>query len=97
MVTLALLSKVSDLLGIDVDLEPLRSASNAFEEEVAKAVGNDPELSSYVQRLEEEYDKQEMDRFHPQPDIPSADVLVQDLEEFLRKKQEQDKLGGEPQ
>ena len=95
-VTLALVTKLSQLLDLQISLEPLKAAVAAFDEEVAKAVEKDPEMASYVRRLEEEYDKQETERAQIPEEMPSAEALVKDLEEFLRKKQDEDQGESKP-
>ena len=81
----ALLAKLRSLVEVDVDLEELRLAGEAFESEVTKAISNDVDVSSYVQRLEERYDAA-----NPLTDeIPSPDAMVQELEEYLKRSQRQ--------
>jgi predicted ATP-grasp superfamily ATP-dependent carboligase len=49
--SLALIEKVSDFVGLRVDLEPLRGAAAECEERVSAMVAADPELSEYVRQL----------------------------------------------
>ena len=48
---LALLQKLSQLLEIDIDEEPMRLEAAEFEERVSKVVAADAELADYVRRL----------------------------------------------
>lgn len=50
--------KLGRILGISVDLDKLREASNAWELEVSEAVEKDEELAQTVRKLEEEYDNE---------------------------------------
>ena len=49
--SLALIEKLSEFVGLRVDLEPLRSAAAECEERVSAMVAADPELSEYVRQL----------------------------------------------
>jgi predicted ATP-grasp superfamily ATP-dependent carboligase len=48
---LALLERLSTLIGLRLDLEPLRGDAVSFEEKVSALVAEDPELGDYVRRL----------------------------------------------
>ena len=48
---LALLERLTALIGLRLDLEPLRGEAARFEEKVAALVAEDPELGAYVRRL----------------------------------------------
>jgi len=49
--SLALIEKLSEFVGLRVDLEPLRRAAAECEERVSAMVAGDPELSEYVRQL----------------------------------------------
>ncbi len=49
--SLALIEKLSEFVGLRVDLEPLRSAAAECEERVSAMVAADPELTEYVRQL----------------------------------------------
>ena len=76
----ALLIKLRGLVDIEVDLEELRQAGEAYQVEVTKAVGHEAKVNAYVERLEQRYDA----THSPSGEIPSPDALVQDLEDFLK-------------
>jgi proteasome assembly chaperone (PAC2) family protein len=48
---LALVQKLTALLGIKIDEEPLRRQAAAFEQRISNLVAADPELSEYVRQL----------------------------------------------
>ena len=48
---LALLERALPFLGIELDLEPLRSSARECEERISAMVSSDPELSEYVREL----------------------------------------------
>jgi hypothetical protein len=48
---LALLERALPFLGIELDLEPLRSSARECEERISAMVSGDPELSEYVREL----------------------------------------------
>ena len=78
---LALLDKLSGLLGMEVDTADLESTAETYQEQVSVAVSQDSDLSSYVRMLEERFDSQ-VDQ-GPR-NLPSGDELAQELEGFLR-------------
>ncbi|MDQ3437488.1 MAG: PAC2 family protein, partial [Actinomycetota bacterium] len=55
---LALLDKLSGLLGMEVDTAELESTAETYQEQVSVAVSQDSDLSSYVRMLEERFDSQ---------------------------------------
>jgi proteasome assembly chaperone (PAC2) family protein len=79
--TLALLEKLSGLLGMEVDTTELESTAETYQDQVSVAVSQDSDLTSYVKMLEERYDSQ-LDE-GPR-NLPSGDELAQELEGFLR-------------
>lgn len=54
--TRALLDRLSDLLDLGLDLTDLDIASSAWERSVSEVVAGDPDVSSYVERLEHRFD-----------------------------------------
>ena len=79
---LALLDKLSGLLGMEVNTADLESSAETYQEQVSVAVSQDSDLSSYVRMLEERFDSQ-VDQ-GPR-NLPSGDELAQELEGFLRE------------
>jgi predicted ATP-grasp superfamily ATP-dependent carboligase len=75
---LALVTKLEELLPLELDTDSLKEASETFDATVAEIVEDDPELVGYVKRLEEEADRDD-----ELADLP-ADELVAEVERFLR-------------
>ena len=82
----ALVDRLSDVLGADVDTAELDEAAEAYAQQVSEAVAADEETSAYVQDLERRVDELE------ESDIPSGDALAAELTRFLR---EQDQNRGD--
>ena len=55
-------------------------AGNTYQEEVDKVIAKQPDVSSYVRRLERRYDEART----ATEEIPSSETMVQELENFLR-------------
>jgi proteasome assembly chaperone (PAC2) family protein len=79
---LALLDKLSGLLGMEVDTADLESTADTYQEQVSVAVSQDSDLSSYVRMLEERFDTQ---ADQGPRKLPSGDDLARELEGFLRE------------
>ena len=73
---LALLDKLSGLLGMDVDTADLESTADTYQEQVSVAVSQDSDLSSYVRMLEERFDSQ---ADQGPRNLPSGDELAKEL------------------
>lgn len=86
-VSRALLTRLRSLIDVDVDLEELRLAGEAYQEEVNKVIAKQPDVSSYVTRLEQRYDAAESNQ--PSEEIPSPDTMVRELEDFLRSQRQE--------
>jgi proteasome assembly chaperone (PAC2) family protein len=76
---LALITKLEELLPLTLDTEVLTDASETFDATVAEIVAEDPDLIGYVERLEEEADREENDLAGLPPE-----QLVAEVERFLR-------------
>ncbi|MBO0782382.1 MAG: PAC2 family protein [Ktedonobacteraceae bacterium] len=100
-VTAALLTYVNTYLSLDLDLHEIQADAVHFEEQINRLVAKDPEASAYVRKLEEqlEADEEEEDEDElddkADPDsvlssgpLPSADLLIRDVEELLRLQRE---------
>ena len=82
-VSYTLLQVLVRLLDLSIDLQEVEKAAATFDIEVAKAVTKDEQISSYVAKLEGQYDEAMAASGIPDP----ADV-VRDLEQFLRFEQQ---------
>lgn len=100
-VTLALLQRLAGLLDLSVPLGGLEEMSRHFDQQVADAIANNPQIASYVQQLEgrEQVKPSTEQRNAPidppggtpsaTPDLPSGRALVEDIEDFLRRQRGQ--------
>ncbi len=84
---LALLEKLSTLVGTSVDTSDLEHTAETYQEQVSVAVSQDSDLSSYVQMLEERFDSQANQGAR---DLPTGDDLAQELEGFLREQRREE-------
>jgi proteasome assembly chaperone (PAC2) family protein len=84
---LALLDKLSTLLGTSVDSSDLEHTAETYKEQVSVAVSQDSDLSSYVHMLEERFDSQANQGAR---DLPTGDDLAQELEGFLREQRREE-------
>ena len=84
---LALLDKLSTLLGTSVDTSDLKHTAETYQEQVSVAVSQDSDLSSYVQMLEDRFDSQANQGAR---DLPTGDDLAQELEGFLREQRREE-------
>ena len=85
-VSQALLTRLRNLVDVEVDLEELRLAGEAYQDEVNKIISKQPDVSSYVSRLEQRYD--DAHAYKPNDEIPSPDAMVRELEDFLRSQRQ---------
>jgi len=90
----ALLKRVVAILNLPLDLEDFREVAESFDLQVAEAVAKNPELQQYVKQLEQSMEKalEAADE-----EMPSPQAIVQDLEEYLRRKGKERKNGEEKQ
>lgn len=87
--TAAILERLDSLFGLSLDLRDLHSAAQRFEAEVSEAVAGDEDAAAYVRQLEERSDAEpEATPEPPSQPLPSGDVVVRELEEFLRRQRE---------
>ncbi|HZS31312.1 MAG TPA: PAC2 family protein [Gaiellaceae bacterium] len=90
---LALCRRFGELLGVDIDLAELETASEEYSEQVTEAVASDAETASYVEELERRVDLMEAAE-----DLPSGDSLAAELTRFLREREQNgdDESAGGP-
>jgi hypothetical protein len=67
-----------------VDATDLEESAESYERQVNAAVASDPEVKSFVERLEQTIDELEPDVTPEQ--IPSADAIARDFQRFLRQR-----------
>jgi len=83
----ALVDRLADLLGADVDTAELAEAAESYAQQVSEAVATDEETAAYVQELE-----RRVDELAQEGELPSGDALAAELTRFLR---EQDRRRGD--
>ena len=76
----ALIERLKNLVKLDLDMSELGLAGEAFQEEVSKAIANQPDVKSYVSRLETQYDESVTES----EEIPTGTDMVHEKEQFLR-------------
>jgi proteasome assembly chaperone (PAC2) family protein len=80
---LALCRRFGELLGVEIDVAELETASEEYSEQVTEAVSSDSETASYVEELERRVDMME-----EAEDLPSGESLAAELTRFLREREE---------
>jgi len=73
---LALLTRLSEMIGTPPASSELERAASEYALRVASAISDDPDIAGYVQQLEEAADA---------ADPPSGDELAADFERYLRE------------
>ena len=86
----ALLEKLEDLTGITLSYDQLTRDYERFERQVGQAVQENDELRSYVQQLEEAAGATPESGEAPPSELPPADTLIEQLEDFLRDHRSED-------
>ena len=86
--TLVLLKSLSSMLAVEVPLGRMVRASAAFEAQLTEATSKNNEVSDYVKTLEERVDAEAAREEIPE-DLPAPEMVVQDIEEFLRRSSQQ--------
>jgi len=82
---LALVRRLGELLGVDIELDELEHASEEYSEQVSEAVSTDAETASYVEELE-----RRVDMLEAAEELPSGETLAAELTRFLREREEED-------
>src|SRR5471032_1696014 len=81
----ALVERLSELLGADVDTAELDEAADSYALQVSDAVASDEETLAYVQELE-----RRVDELAEEADLPSGDAIAAELTRFLRDRENGD-------
>lgn len=88
-VALGMLRQLDKGLELSLDLSRVERQAVRFETQVNQAVADNSEITTYVRKLEEEQGlvgvEEPATAATPHEDLPSSDVLLQDLEEYLRR------------
>ncbi len=80
----ALLRVVSDMTGLRMDYEPLEQGIQRFNMQLEEALRENTDLRDYVERLEAATAMPEPE-IRQESELPSADALIADLEDFFRQ------------
>lgn len=83
--TLALLTKLEDVLNTPLDSGDLLEAAATWESQVSELVADDPDISGYIAALESRRDEE-----MPQP---SGDLIAAEFERYLRRRDRRDRRG----
>jgi proteasome assembly chaperone (PAC2) family protein len=81
---LALIRSFEGVAGVAVEARDLEESAEDYERQVSAAVASDPEVKSFVERLEQTLDDAQPDM--PPERIPSADSIARDFQRFLRQR-----------
>jgi proteasome assembly chaperone (PAC2) family protein len=85
----ALLTVVTRVLDLGLDVAHFDAAVRRFRTRCDQAVARDPAVQSHVRQLERDYDATSgMEQPAPQEDAPHSTPLIQEVEEFLREERE---------
>ena len=76
----ALVDRLADLLGADVDTAELAEAAESYAQQVSEAVATDEETAAYVQELE-----RRVDELAHEGELPSGDAIAAELTRYLRE------------
>ena len=83
--TLALLQRVADLCGLELDLRRLERTADAWREKVDEVTAADEDVRGYVETLEERYDAEQGSDDSWGANLPTGDELATEVERFLRE------------
>ncbi len=88
-VSRALLTAVTRLLDLELDVSPFEAAVQAFRTQCDQAVAQDAAVQAYVRQLEQDYDTtgDEAPR-PPRDDDFNSEQLMHELEDFLRQERD---------
>ncbi|HEX8742715.1 MAG TPA: PAC2 family protein [Thermoleophilaceae bacterium] len=81
---LALIRSFEGAAGVAVEARELEESAEDYERQVSAAVASDPDVKSFVERLEQSMDEAFDDL--PPARIPSADAIARDFQKFLRQR-----------
>jgi predicted ATP-grasp superfamily ATP-dependent carboligase len=85
---LALIRSFEGVARVAVDGSDLEQLAEDYERQVNAAVATDPDVKSFVERLERTID--EVTEESPPERIPSADAIARDFQRFLKQKGAED-------
>jgi proteasome assembly chaperone (PAC2) family protein len=89
---LALIRSFEGATNVAVEARELEESAEDYERQVNAAVASDPDVKSFVERLEQTMDEVAEDM--PPERIPSADAIARDFQRFLRQRGPETGSGG---
>ena len=81
---LALVRALTAFLDLHLDLSRLEQAAGFFQRQVDQAIARDRRATGYVRGLEQRASQDPARSDEPAPELPSAEDVIRDLEDFLR-------------
>jgi hypothetical protein len=88
-VSRALLTAVTRLLDLELDVSPFEAAMRAFRTQCDKAIAQDAAVQAYVRQLEQAYDAPGDKAPRPRRDDDfNPEQLMHELEDFLRQERD---------
>jgi hypothetical protein len=85
----ALLTVVTRVLDLGLDVAHFDAAVQRFRARCDQAVARDPAVQAHIRQLEQDYDATGGEAQHaPQADAPNSAQLIQEVEDFLREERE---------
>ena len=81
IVCLGLLGKLTELLGIEVDMDDLRNAGENLQEKLIRLLTDSDELRQYIHKLEAQYER---DGVVSEKLFSETERIVKEVEDFLR-------------
>ena len=87
MTCLALLTKLTGLLEIELDLHDMEAVAMQFNSKLNKLMSQNAELNLYIRTLEKQYKTKSKVSLG---NLESADKIIKEVEDFLKKER-----GGE--
>jgi proteasome assembly chaperone (PAC2) family protein len=88
-VSQALLTALTRLLDVELDVSPFEAAMQAFRTQCDQAVEQDAATQAYVRQLERDYDTTGDETPHPRRDDAfNPEQLMHELEDFLRQERD---------
>lgn len=84
----ALVERLGELVEVEIEVDELEAAEEAYSEQVTEAVASDTETMAYVEELERRSDS--LDELTDGDEFPTGDSLAAELTRFLREREEDD-------
>ena len=83
--TAALLRVVREMTGLQLDLSPLEREAARFQQKMDELLSEHDDLREYVRQLEAQVPAPPPSSSEAESELPSADALIADLEDFFRQ------------